>query len=283
MKIYCKELDQYFDTQEDMFAQLKANESAIITMKTENIYKSVEKGHSKLKFLDTTKVSIEDAEKAGFKVEEDYIYPIISTTKYLDSHSDVHFDGCFNRTVKEQKGNVYYILDHELKFNSIIAWQKDVEMFISDIPWSWVGKDYDGNTQALVFKIRKDAIILPNVLKAIEDKDAEFENSIRMRYIKVKFAINSNNKDYAVNKQYWDSRINEIANNKEAKEQGYFWGVEELAIYKEGSLVVAGGSNDATSIVTGNNKNANNKEVQEQPEESVINKNSNYYFLKHGI
>lgn len=281
MKIYCKELDRYFDTHEDMFAQLKANESAIITMKTENIYKSVEKGHSKLKFLDTTKVSVEDAEKAGFKVEDDYIYPIISTTKYMDSHSDVHFDGCFKRTVKEQKGNVYYILDHELKFNSIIAWQKDVEMFISDIPWSWVGKDYEGNTQALVFKIRKDAIILPNVLKAIEDKDAEFENSIRMRYIKVKFAINSNNKDYAVNKQYWDSRINEIANNKEAKEQGYFWGVEELAIYKEGSLVVAGGSNDATSIVTGNDKNANNKEV-EQPEESV-NKNSNYYFLKHGI
>ena len=43
-------------------------------------------------------------------------------------------------------------------------------------------------------------------------------------------------------------RINEIANKEVAIEQGYFWGVEELKIHKEGSLVVAGGSNDATSI-----------------------------------
>ena len=70
-----------------------------------------------------------------------------------------------------------------------------------------------------------------------------------MRYIHIKLAINSNDEDYIENKSYFDARVNEIANKEVAIERGYFWGVEELGIFKEGSLVVAGGSNDATAII----------------------------------
>jgi hypothetical protein len=244
--IKCLEFgDKVFATKDEMFKALKANEEKLIAIKKAKVYKSCEKGQ--LSFLNLTKSNANT--KANFEVKSDYIYPVISTTRYMDSHKDVHFDGCFNHTVKDQQGTVMYALDHELKWNSILAWQKDVKMFVSPIDWVLVGKDYMGTTEGLVFEISKDKITKSDVLKAIESNSMEFENSIRMTYVKIKLGINSKEKDLAENKAYYDLRIGEIANKSEAEEEGYFWGVEELRIYKEGSLVVAGGSNDATSII----------------------------------
>jgi hypothetical protein len=125
-------------------------------------------------------------------------------------------------------------------------------MFIATIGWDLVGKNYNGTTEALVFEINKDAITRKDVLKSIENKVSEFQNSIRMVYYKVVLGLNSSAKENATNKQYYDARINDIVNKEIAEEEGYFWGVEELGIHKEGSLVVAGGSNDATSIYSKN-------------------------------
>lgn len=267
--IYCKTLDKSYATKDEMFADLLKNEEAIISVKKSAEHKSIEKGMPRVDFLDESKAEA-ISEKAGFKVEEGYIYPVISTTRYLDSHKDVHFDGCFKRTVREQQGKVFYITDHKLEFSNIIAYPKDVKMFIAELPWQWVGKDYEGNTEALVFKIKKDAIQRDDVKKAIEEKMADFENSIRMRYVTVKLAINSKDKDYAVQKAYWDATIDQVANRKEAEEDGFYWGVEELGIYKEGSLVIAGGSNDATSIIQSGDAITDNKnKSDENPNDTV--------------
>lgn len=239
--------DKEFQTKEQMFLELKANEDKLIGLKKAAIFE----GHKKSQFsflnLDVSKIGITG--KSGFEVKQGYVYPVISTTRYMDSHKDVHFDGCFNKTKTEQQGKVYYALDHKLDFSNIAAWPKDIKMFTSMIDWGLVGKDYYGQTEALIFEIAEKSI-RPDVLKAIIDKLGDFENSIRMSYDKIKLAANSTDKDLAENKAYFDSRINSIANKEIALEAGYFWGIEELRIYKEGSLVVAGGSNDATSIIT---------------------------------
>ncbi len=240
--------DQEFATKEAMYAELKRNESKLISLKKAQIYKSCEK--SQISFLNLDISKITGAEKANFDVKEGFIYPVISTTRYRDSHKDVHFDGCFNRTKNDQQGKVYYALDHDLKWASIIAWPKDVKMFVTPLDWYLVGKNYPGQTEALVFEIAESKITKSDVLQAIKDKASDFENSIRMAYEKITLGINSTEKDLSVNKAYFDSRINEIANKEEVLEDGYFWGVEALKIHKEGSLVIAGGSNDATSIIT---------------------------------
>lgn len=237
--------NQSFATKRDLFLALKSNEDKLISLKKSCVYKSHEKGQ--LSFLNADKV-FNAANKAGIEAKEGFIYPVISTTKYMDSHGDVHFNGCFGKTCKEQQGKVLYALDHELKFDSIIAWQKDVTMFIQNIDWSIVGKGYSGQTEALIFEIEKSKIARKDVLESIENKSADFENSIRMIYRKITLGIDSNDKEFTENKAYYDKRIKEIANKERVEEVGYFWGVEELEIYKEGSLVVAGGSNDATSI-----------------------------------
>lgn len=266
-----------FSSKEEMFMALKANEEKIIGLKKAQIYKSCEKHQVSFLNLDITKIA--GSLKAGFNIKEDYIYPVISTTNYMDSHKDVHFPNCFTTTVKDQQGKVYYALDHKLEWNSIAAWPKDVQMFVASLDWALVGKDYSGVTEGLVFEIPKSKV-RPDVLTAIENKSSDFENSIRMVYKKIKLGINSTAKDLKSNKEYYDSRIDEIANKEQAQEDGYYWGVEELSISKEGSLVVAGGSNDATSIIISDPESTSQENKSEPAESSsLINKNLHTLFI----
>lgn len=251
-----------FATKAELYKALHDSKDEIISLKKAQVYKSVEK--DQVSVLSAAK-AMKAVTSKNFEAKEDYIYPIISTTKYLDSHKDVHFDGCFTKTVKEQQGKVLYALDHELKYDSVIAWQKDVKMFVCSVDWAMVGKSYTGQTEALVFEIAKDSIKRKDVLESIENESADFENSIRMTYHKIRFAVNSNEKDFAEAKAYYDLRIGDIANKEAVEEDGYFWGVEELGIYKEGSLVVAGGSNDATSIYHKNIGAVNNDTPNPEP------------------
>lgn len=267
-----------FTTKEDLFSELKKNEDRLISLKTSEVYKSHEKGQ--FSFLNFDKH--EDVDKGLYGAKANHIYPIISTTNYMDSHKDVHFNGSMTKTAKEQNGKVVYALDHELKFDSIIAWQKDVNMFVRQIDWSLVGKDYIGKTEALIFEIAKDKITRKDVLTAIENKVSEFQNSIRMVYVKMILGMNSKDKEHANNKAYYDSRINQIANKEVAEDEGYFWGVEELKIYKEGSLVVAGGSNDATSIYNKEIEAVDNTSKQKQ-EPSIDTLKEQLYYLTNNL
>ena len=247
--IKCVEFpNKTFATKEEMFDALVKNQDKIIDIKKAQIYKSIEKG-----VLSALTASDEDTVKGIFGAKEDCVYPIVSTTRFRDSHKDVHFDGCFKHTVKDQQGSVHYALDHKVEWDNIVAWKEDVRMFIAKVDWAIVGKSYDGKTEALVFEIPKDKFKRKDVLEAILNKRSDFENSIRMIYVTLKLGVNSDKKEHLEQKKYYDLRKSEIVNVEEVEEDGYFWGVEELRIHKEASLVVSGGSNSATSIFTKEN------------------------------
>jgi hypothetical protein len=239
--------EKSFATREELFACLKENEQFIIDCKKVEI-NSIEKCEATCFGLlkHELPTSSEALKSIGFNAKNGYIYPIISTTNWFDSHKDVHFDPCFNKTIKDQQGQVYYCADHNLSLQGIVAKKNAITMVKKNIPWSLVGKDYTGTTTALIFEIaekdvRADAL---DFIKATPD----LQNSIRMQYVNIKMGVDSNDKAYIENKAYYDLRINDIANKDEVEKDGYFFGVEELKIHKEGSLVVIGGSNSATSI-----------------------------------
>ena len=244
-----------FKTQLSMFHAIAKSQETIIGIKKAQKFQGWEKGQSQM-----IKEGVIDTIKSHFGEKEGFIYPIISTTKFYDRHGDVHFDGCFNKTLKEQQGKVVYTLDHELRYDAIVAWEKDVTMMIKNIDWSIVGKNYPGQTEALIFEIAKENIKRKDVLSDIVNKVSDFENSIRMVYHKIALGVNSYDKELRKEKKYYDKRINEIANKEAVEEVAYFWGVEELGIIKEGSLVVAGGSNSATSIFSKNEPLKNTRE-----------------------
>ena len=147
--------------------------------------------------------------------------------------------------IKSKK--IFYVLEHKLSIDNVIAFPNDVNAFVKTISWKDLGFDYEGETQALIYEIAKDKIKISRIKELLEEKTA-FENSVRMRYITMNLAVNSNNPDLAKNKALWDDRIDKVVNNKKANDEGYFWAIDEASIEKEGSLCLFG-SNSATPII----------------------------------
>jgi len=240
MKIFCKELNKEFEDKEQMFAELSLNASKIIELKKASIKESdsvsllfVEKQSGTAKVLDF--------------VKEGFVYPVINTTNFLDSHGDVHFPNIWNKSLKDKANKIFYVLEHKLSIDTVIAFPNDVNAFVKNIAWKDLGYDYEGETQALIYEIAKDKIKIPQIKLLFEEKTA-FENSVRMRYINMELAIDTKNADLAKNKAIFDNYIDQIANKELAQKEGYFWAVTEASIEKEGSLCLFG-SNSATPVI----------------------------------
>lgn len=240
--IYIPELNKTFTNQDQLFSELKKNENQIISLKKATIYKSAEKGQ-----FATGNLHLVETKAAIDGMKSGYVYPIVNTTNYYDSHGDVHFPGIWNKTVKDQSGRIHYVLDHELKVNNVVVWPEDVGLLLKSVPWSVVGKEYPGMTEALVLELPEDKIKNADAKQVFAEKRS-VQGSVRMQYVTIKLGINSEAKEYAENKAYYNSRIGEISNRTVVEEYGFFWGVEEAKLIKECSMVPFG-SNDATAIV----------------------------------
>ena len=240
--IHIAELNKTFTNKEELFKALKDNEQKIISLKKATVYKSAEKGQFASGSLNASEI------KSDFDwMKKGYFYPIVNTTNYYDSHGDVHFPALWNKTIKEQSGRIHYVLDHELKVGSVIAWPDNVGLMLKPITWSAVGKDYPGTTEALILEVAESDIVNQDA-KSVYSAKRSVQGSVRMSYVTIKLGINSDAKEYVENKAYYNSRINEIANRQDVEDAGYFFGIEEAKLIKETSMVLFG-SNDATSIV----------------------------------
>jgi len=266
MKIFCKELNKSFENKEDMFKALIENEKSIIDRKKSHIYNSEEwisknglKGLqivSDQKSLDKTFI---DAEKK-IKIDSNYYYFVINSANYLDSHEDVHLDGNWNKTVKDKQGKVYFVWHHEFENpENILSFPEDVEMFTAKVSWSLLGKDYNGETYCLVFKISKDKIQSEKVIKWLE-QNRKLQLSPRMRYVEILFCVNSENPEYAKQKKNYDDIFPLIVNKDEfVDEIDYFFGIKQSEIVMEASLLPFG-SNSATAEI--GKYQSENKEIE---------------------
>jgi len=236
--------DKEFTSKEDLFKALRENKSILIAQKKMITKESDSTIHyveiEKLEKESTNKeetISISDTSKLKAKLA-------INTTNLMDSHSDVHFDGTWNKSAKEQK-NVLLLQEHQMKFNSIIS--DNVQVSVKKMTWKSLGFEFDGSTEVLVF----DTEIEKSRNEFMFDqynKGYVKEHSVGMRYVKLDLAINSESKWDEEEKAVWDKYIDKIVNKEVAENQGYFWAVTEAKIV-EGSAVVKG-SNYATPVIS---------------------------------
>jgi hypothetical protein len=247
MSIHCSELNKSFDSKEELFVELKANKSEIVAIKKAQILKSHEKGTGiKARPLDYSKLS---TETKGIKFDEDYYYIAVSTSKVLDSHDDLHLDGMWNRTVTARQGKNYLVADHELKIDNTIARKEYVEMLTAIIPFSALGKDYEGDTEALIYKVRKDKVIHAKAKEWLDSGD-DIEASVRMQYVDIVLAMKSDDKDDIKERKNFDELYDSIANKADFEEEiMYFWGIKEAKNVLESSLVLFG-SNSTTGQIS---------------------------------
>lgn len=263
--MFCKELDKSFETKAEMLKALRESHKEIIESKKARIYNDRvgdNKGGVAVKFIDSSK--LKDQVK-GLVVDDDYYYIAVNTTKILDSHQDLHINGIWNKSAREQQGKVYLVWDHEFKGNMTIVRKEHIEMFVTEITFALLGLPYEGNAEALIYKFRKDKVIDSKAKEWLDSGD-DIQASVRMLYIKMLFALNSNEPEDKEFKKNYDQYIKQVSNISDFKDEVvYFWPILEAANKLESSLVLAG-SNHATGQIT--------EDIKTQPSEDTE-KNNN--------
>jgi hypothetical protein len=196
--ILCKELNKNFPDKASMFAELKANKERLIGLKKAAIKNSDPVGFI-VKGSEIIKADIQpDDVPVGIG---SHIYPVINCTNWFDSHGDVHLDPIWDNSVKDNKGRLYYIINHELELGKVISYPDEVNAYVQSIPWTDLGQPYAGNTNALIFDCllteasNKDAAMAIMARKAIQ-------NSVRMQYIEIILCIDDSSEGFEQEHQF---------------------------------------------------------------------------------
>lgn len=185
---------------------------------------------------------------------------VLSTTNYLDSHSDVHIAGIWKKTLRENR-NILHLQEHQMTFDHIIADDDDVNVYTKMMSWKDLGFAYSGETEALIMEsiIRRD--VNPFMFKLYKQNKVK-NHSVGMYYMKLLLAVNNNN--MKEEKSNWDNYYPLIVNPEVADEKGYFWVIKEAKLV-EGSAVVRG-SNPTTSTLEVEPANATQTKNIDEPD-----------------
>lgn len=257
--------DKEFETKEELFKELRKSSEIIMEEKKSLIQKSCDKGISvTCKSLDLLKFT---DQLKGIKIDDNYYYIAVNSTRVLDSHGDLHIDGIWKKSIKEQQGKNYLVLDHDLSIKSVVVRKEHIEMFTAKVPFSMIGKPYEGDTEVLVYKFAKSQVKDETVRDWLDSGDS-IEGSVRMQYVTILFALDSNDPIDATEKKNYDDYISQIANKEDYDYIYYFFIIKEAKNVKESSLVVFG-SNSATGNIS-NNKQEPSKDTREIKEEPSV-------------
>jgi len=260
--------DREFETKEDLFKALRENKSTLIAQKKMQTkcadavlhYVVVENDKGETNKAEAVDVSDINSLKASL---------VINTTNLMDSHSDVHFKGTWNKSTKENK-NILLLQEHRMTFDHIIS--DDVKAVVKEMNWSDLNINLSGTTEALIFNTNISKQRNPFMFEQYA-KGYVKEHSVGMRYVKLELAINSESKWDVEEKAVWDKYYPEISNKEVADERGYFWAVTEAKIV-EGSAVVKG-SNYATPVL--NIQAEKSLETNEPLEDTQTEPKKSYY------
>ena len=191
-----------------------------------------------------------DPKLAANKADGDIIDPVnldslkvvvvINTTNFMDSHSDVHLPGLWNKSLKDNR-MIMHLQEHDMEFDKIISDGDNLKAYTKRFKWSELGYSYKGETEALIFE--SEILRKRNEYMLNQYANGWVRNhSVSMYYVKMDFAIND--EDYPNEFEAWNKYYPQIANPEVADEKGHFWYVLEAKCV-EGSAVPLG-SNTAT-------------------------------------
>lgn len=251
--IHCKELNTDYSTKEELFKALKENKDKIIGIKKKTIYTGYDalRPESSKQIVSNSQIKLKAIDKAASKdlfKDTDYYYFAVNTTNILDSHNDLHVKGIWNRSAKMQSGKNYLVDTHSLTIKDVIAYPEDVEIFVADIPFKSIGKEYEGDTEALIYKVKKDAVIGAEVKDAIESGKT-MQASVKMQYVQMEIAMKSDAEEDKEELKTYNEYKDQIANLSDFKEEPLYFFVQKEAKNIHESSLVPFGSNSATGKI----------------------------------
>jgi hypothetical protein len=266
-----------FNSKQELYTFLKQNKNALIAEKKYAIKHGDCVSHYVLNDSATEQITKEITSPSTFTGNELKVSLVINTTNIMDSHSDVHIQGLWGKSLKETK-LLYLLQEHQMSFEGIIS--DDIIPSVKLMSWKELGYNAEGNTQALIFNtsIPKDR----NEYMFEQYMKGRVRNhSVGMQYIKIDLALNSESKFDEAEKKVWDKYIGQIINAKDAEAQGYFWAVTEAKLV-EGSAVPMG-SNKVTPVLSIEEKTEPSIDTQKDTEPINITRQLDYKYLINNL
>lgn len=252
-----------FDTKKELTDYLIERKEFLIKEKRSEIK------HSDVVEYSPELINVSKAEKG----ESLKVSVAINTANVLDSHGDVHMNGIWNKTVKENK-NPYLLQEHQMKFDKIIS--DKVTAKVETMNWKALGVNAVGSTDVLVFDAELDEDRNPFMVKQYR-KGWVKNHSVGMQYVKIKLAIN----DPEAKEEFeeWTKTIDKIVNKEMAEKLGYYFTVYEAKMI-EGSAVPIG-SNTVTPTLSMSDKDIEpSKDTQDKEEKPSDDTSQDSLFYK---
>lgn len=257
----------YFAERKDLLKWLVQNKTSLIAQKIMGSKMQAKRGDG-VPFLGTLYNPKGKAFKANTPVDEDVdelkVKAVINTTNIMDSHSDVHIPGLWDKSLQESAKWLMHLQEHEMSFKNIIAEGDDLKAYTQKLQWRDIDIDLPGKTEALIFesKVRKDRNEFMHEQYA---KGRVKNHSVGMQYVKLVLCIND--EDYGAEYEAWEKYAPMVINLDQAEDQGYFWAVTEAKAI-EGSAVPRG-SNTATPTLENNMKASRATTRKREPRKST--------------
>ena len=165
---------------------------------------------------------------------------VVNSCGWYDSHGDVHLEGCWNKTAKNNKRFIH-LQEHKVLFDNVISYNSTPSV-----------------EKISIKGVKVDALIATSIIEKIENprmferyrKGIVKEHSVGMQYIwdKLYLCVDSNNETDVEEKANYDKYIDQVINIKEVEERGYFWGVGESKAIEASAVVLA--SNPQTGVLS---------------------------------
>lgn len=222
---------------EDSLEYILANKSKVIADKLEQI-----------KFTDANSTvlkrgfninSVAKADSTNNNKSSSPIATIVGNTYlWMDSHRDVHLEGCFGDDLKEDRDR-FHLADHEFKISAQLGYPQAI--YEKKIKWRDLNIDKDGETEALFMDSKLTDKYNPSYYSDYINGEIK-QHSVGMFYIDLDIA--ANNEDYPEEKELWDEIYPKLGNPETADKYNYFWVVRKCGL-REISAVLAG-SNSLT-------------------------------------
>lgn len=227
---------------EPLFKFLKDNKKQLISQK-KSVVKHFDGGGGVLTFGVYTK---EDGTSKAAKTTKIAAIPedatvfnaktAANTSMWVDSYRDVLLRDSAKKSMKERKGMIPHIHDHEYKVGAEVGEVRDI--YYMDVPLRELGLKKEGTAQVLVFdtdimKAYNEMVF--NKYKAGKIK----QHSIGLQYVRMELAINMpGNEYYEEEYKEWEKWYGQLINPEVADVDGYFWVIYEYKLIENSCVLI---------------------------------------------
>lgn len=173
-----------------------------------------------------------------------------NTSMYCDSHSDVLLKNAGKKSMRERKGMIPHLPDHDWSMTAELGEVLDVRY--EDRELRELGWNADGMAQAIVMET--------NLIKKWNEKAFEKyrlgrvkQHSIGLRYVNLHLAVNEPDDEYWKDEyKVWKKYIDDIINKEYVESRGYFFAVSEFILLEISGVLF--GSNFLTPTLEAGEK-----------------------------